>query len=53
MKNRYGWLVGLFALSMTTAVTFALSSGAAQAASGGTGAASSAASSIATEWSRP
>ncbi len=44
MKNRYGWLVGLFALSMTTAVTFALSSGAAQAASGGTGAASSAAS---------
>jgi|HubBroStandDraft_6_1064221.scaffolds.fasta_scaffold00166_30 serine protease len=44
MKNRYGWLVGLFALSMTTAVTFALSGGAAQAASGGTGAASSAAS---------
>ena len=44
MKNRYGWLVGLFALSMTTAVTFALSGGAAQAASGGTGTASSAAS---------
>jgi hypothetical protein len=44
MKNRYGWLVGLFALSMTTAVTFALTGGAAQAASGGTGAASSAAS---------
>jgi serine protease len=44
MKHRYGWLVGLFALSMTTAVTFALNGGAAQAASGGTGAASSTAS---------
>jgi serine protease len=44
MKNRYGWLVGLFALSMTTAVTVALSAGPAQAASGVNGAASSAAS---------
>jgi Putative Ig domain len=44
MKHRYGWLVGLFALSMTTAVTFALNGGAAQAASGGKGAASNMAS---------
>jgi serine protease len=44
MKNRYGWLVGLFALFTTTAMTVALSGGAAQAAPGGKGAPSGVAS---------
>lgn len=35
MRNRYGRLIGLLALTMTTGVTVALSSGAARATSGG------------------
>jgi serine protease len=35
MKNRFGWLTGLSALSITTALTLAFSGGAAEAASGG------------------
>jgi serine protease len=42
MKNRYGWLVGLIALSMTTAMSLALSGGAAQAAASGSGGSASA-----------
>jgi len=44
MRNRYGWLVGLFALFTTTAMTVVLTGGAAQAASGGQGGTSAVAS---------